>query len=364
MTLDIFRIISLTSIFQSLLLATVIFTNRKQRIFRNIILACILIVFALLIISIFTTSIGVWQRFVNYHKSIFLLRQTALILGPLVYFYILSVFNQKSSFSFIDILHFVPYILFSIFLINQLRSIKEFYIWDTHLTNFSSGFILLQNISYLLFPFLKIKNNHLKLKEVFIVKGDTHKFWLSIFMVAFIFLWLLKLHLFLFWDIGKINQVCPSTNNMYFLVFFFLINLLWFISLSNPDILKHTLKYRNSILDIEEREIKTNLLLSYMKEKKPFLNPETSLNILSKEIGISSRILSQIINEYANKNFNDFINSYRIEESKKQLREKSNDEKYISEILYSVGFNSRSSFYNAFKKNTDLTPGEYIKLHS
>ncbi len=364
MTLDIFRIISIISIFQSLLLAAVIFTNRKQRSFRNIILAIILVVFALLIFSIFTTSIGIWQYFMSYHKPIFLLRQTALILGPLVYFYILSVFNQKNSLSSIDILHFIPYILFSVYLIIQLRSTKEFIIWDTHLTNFSSGFILFQNISYLVLSFFKLKCNHIKLKEVFIVKGEPHKFWLGIFMVAFIILWLLKLHIFLFWDIGKIHQICPSTNNMYFLVFFFLINLLWFVSLSNPEILKQTLKYRNSLLDSEEKETKTNLLLSYMKEEKPFLNPNISLNILSKKTGISAKILSQIINEYAHKNFNDFINSYRIEESKKQLREKNNSEKYISEILYSVGFNSRSSFYNAFKKNTDLTPGEYIRLHS
>ena len=80
-------------------------------------------------------------------------------------------------------------------------------------------------------------------------------------------------------------------------------------------------------------------------------------------MGISAKILSQIVNEYSHKNFNDFINSYRIEESKKQLEGK-NNEKYISEILYSVGFNSRSSFYNAFKKNTGLAPGEYIRLHS
>ncbi len=362
MTLDIFRIISIISIFQSLLLATVIITNRKQRNFRNIILAYILIVFALLIFSIFTTSMGVWQKFMAYHKQIFLLRQTALILGPLVYFYILSVFNQKKEFSLSDILHFVPYIFLSVYYFIQLRSLEEFVIWDTPLTKFSSSIILIQNIVYLLIPIVVLKYKHVRMREVFLVKEEPHKVWLGIFMVVFIVLWLLKLHVFLYWDIGRVLKVCPSTNNMYFLIFFFLINLLWFISLRNPEILKHTLKYENSPLGSEEKESKTRMLLSYMEERKPYLNSEISLNSLAEELGLSARILSQIINEYSNNNFNDFINSFRIEESKKLL--KGGKDKYISEIQYSVGFNSRSSFYNAFKKNTGLTPGEYIKLHS
>ena len=361
MTLDIFRIISIVSIFQSLLLATVIFTNHKQRSFRNIILACILVVFAILIFSIFTTSIGIWQYFMSYHKPIFLLRQTALILGPLVYFYILSVFNQRSNLSLADTLHFSPYLFFTIYLIIRLRSINDFIIWDTPLTYFSSAFILIQNIGYLLLSILQVKSKNIRLKEIFIVRSEPHKFWLGLFMVAFIILWILKLHVFLYWDIGKIHQICPSTNNMYFLVFFLLINLLWFVSLSNPEVLKQSRKYKNSSLDSEEKVIKTNLLLTYLNENKPFLNSEISLNLLSEDTGIAPKTLSQLINEYSNKNFNDFINSYRIEESKKLLRERNNSEKYISEILYSVGFNSRSSFYAAFKKNTGTTPGEYIR---
>jgi AraC-like DNA-binding protein len=346
-----------------LLLATVIFTTKKHRAFRNIILACILVVFALLILSIFTTSMGIWPKFMLYHKQIFLLRQTAFILGPLVYFYILSVFNQKNSFSTTGLFHFIPYIFFSVYFIVQLNSINEFVIWDTPLTYLSSGFILLQNIGYLLLAIIMLKYHHTKFKDIFLSKGEPHKFWLGIFMVLFIALWLLKLHFFLYWDIGKNYNVCPSTNNMYFLVFFFLINILWFFSLSNPEIFQKKTKYRNSLLTAEEKKSKTRFLLSYMEEKEPFLNPDISLSSLAKETGISAKHLSQIINEYANKNFNDLINTYRVEKSKKLMKGQYKNEKYISEILYAVGFNSRSSFYNAFKKNTGLTPGEYLKLN-
>jgi AraC-like DNA-binding protein len=60
-----------------------------------------------------------------------------------------------------------------------------------------------------------------------------------------------------------------------------------------------------------------------------------------------------------NQNFRDFINKYRIEESKFLLKNKSNGNKTILEIAYEVGFNSKSAFNAAFKKFTGLTPKEY-----
>jgi len=71
--------------------------------------------------------------------------------------------------------------------------------------------------------------------------------------------------------------------------------------------------------------------------------------------------LSQIINESKNINFYDYVNSYRISEAKDLLS--SNCDKTILEILYEVGFNSKSAFNTAFKKFTSVTPSKY-KLSS
>ena len=68
--------------------------------------------------------------------------------------------------------------------------------------------------------------------------------------------------------------------------------------------------------------------------------------------------LSHVINASFNQNFRDFINSYRIEESKSRLVQ---DDMNILNIAYEVGFNSKSAFNTAFKKFTGMTPKEYRK---
>jgi YesN/AraC family two-component response regulator len=100
-----------------------------------------------------------------------------------------------------------------------------------------------------------------------------------------------------------------------------------------------------------------------MATKKTFLNPGLETNQLAEEIDLSPRILSQIINEYFNQSFYDYINKLRIEEAIKLLDDLVN-KMNILEIFYSVGFNSKPSFNTAFKKVTGLIPTEFKKKRS
>lgn len=96
----------------------------------------------------------------------------------------------------------------------------------------------------------------------------------------------------------------------------------------------------------------------YMQTEKPYLNPEISLQKLALGLGFSDKKLSQIINQHTGKHFFDYVNEYRITDAKKLLK---NKELTVLEVLYDVGFNSKSSFYTAFKKETNLTPTSFRK---
>jgi YesN/AraC family two-component response regulator len=99
-----------------------------------------------------------------------------------------------------------------------------------------------------------------------------------------------------------------------------------------------------------------------MLEQKPFLEPSLTINDLADKTQIMPRYLSQIINECLNQNFYDFVNSYRINEAKKYLLQCSS-RKTILEILYEVGFNSKTAFNVAFKNMTGMSPTQYRKQH-
>jgi len=73
--------------------------------------------------------------------------------------------------------------------------------------------------------------------------------------------------------------------------------------------------------------------------------------------------LSKLINNYSEYNFSDYINSLRVAQAKALLKDDDFDNYTIVAIGLECGFNSRSTFYTAFKKFTDLTPSEYRKTH-
>lgn len=108
--------------------------------------------------------------------------------------------------------------------------------------------------------------------------------------------------------------------------------------------------------------INDNLFLeieSVIKEDKLFLNPNLSLELIAEKFDISASHLSRTINKNSSNSFTDFINQLRINESKKMLTNPDYKNYTIEAIGYESGFNSKSNFYTAFKKETQKTPSAY-----
>lgn len=97
-----------------------------------------------------------------------------------------------------------------------------------------------------------------------------------------------------------------------------------------------------------------------MLEKKLFHNPKLTLSELAKQINSQPHVLSKVINEYYEKNFFDFINSYRIAEFKKLIQDPQFHNYTLLALAYEVGFNSKTAFNRSFKKATNQTPKEYF----
>ncbi|MDP3435863.1 MAG: AraC family transcriptional regulator, partial [Bacteroidales bacterium] len=108
----------------------------------------------------------------------------------------------------------------------------------------------------------------------------------------------------------------------------------------------------------QEEEFITRLLY-YMKESKPYLNPEITLGVLSSQMKVSSEYLSRVINTRLNINFFDFIAHYRVEEFKFMCKDLSKRNYTIISLAYDCGFNSKAAFNRVFKKTTGVTPSEY-----
>lgn len=98
---------------------------------------------------------------------------------------------------------------------------------------------------------------------------------------------------------------------------------------------------------------------AYIIEKQRFLDPYLGLEELANELDMSATHLSRLINTYSDHNFSDYINSLRIQQAKELLNDDSFCRYTIVSIGLECGFNSKSTFYAAFKKFTSQTPSEY-----
>jgi AraC-like DNA-binding protein len=102
---------------------------------------------------------------------------------------------------------------------------------------------------------------------------------------------------------------------------------------------------------------------SHMEESSAYLDASLSLETLASQMNISSKELSILINHKMGLHFFDFVNEYRINHAKDILSDKDQKDLTVLEILYEVGFNSKSSFNTEFKKRTGLTPTDYRRKY-
>ncbi|MDY8135098.1 helix-turn-helix domain-containing protein [Aquimarina sp. 2201CG5-10] len=99
-----------------------------------------------------------------------------------------------------------------------------------------------------------------------------------------------------------------------------------------------------------------------MKEAKLYRDPNLGLESVAKRLKISSNYLSQLVNKLTDQNFADYINSFRVEDAKSKLRNTNFINYTIVSIALEAGFNSKSTFYSAFKKITGVSPSIYRKV--
>ena len=120
-------------------------------------------------------------------------------------------------------------------------------------------------------------------------------------------------------------------------------------------------KYINSSLTEDTSNEIWAEINQVMKEEKPYLNSEYRLNDLAERVGKSVHHVSQTINEKEGKSFSDFINEFRVEEAKYLLNSGRTKQVTILAVSLEAGFNSKTAFYNTFRKMTGLTPSDYLK---
>ncbi len=291
-----------------------------------------------------------------------------LLYGPLIYFYTKGVMFRDFRLSPRNVLHLLPFLFLTVILLYS--SASTWHLDDEGIsTDLGPKFYIITSFMYMHFYFyLGLSYRSLWryrkiIKSKFSQTDHIHLDWLSFTLNTFgVITFISLIHNFIL--LTTDSSAFIITLILLLIFVFYFVNRVILKALRQPEIFggistDDLIKYKGSNLTSDQVEEHRNKLLTLMKTEKPYLNPKISLADLAQELSISSKHLSQVINQSYHKNFFDFINMYRIEEAQQAFRESIDQKLTVLEVMYRVGFGSKSSFNTAFKKETGQTPTEY-----
>ena len=263
-------------------------------------------------------------------------------IGPFLYFYFASVASQKetSTLRWKEHLYVLtPVILF----INILFPFEtNIGLWRTYLIKGIYYVWLMYSIAAL----YQVRNIFQKVVQK-TGKIDRFDFWLLSIWIGNI----LILFAYLFCGIG--SYILGAL--LFSFLFYILVILLFYRFQKVPYSIPHKQKYgRKKIENSEELILRLN---DMMESEKLYRNPLLKLQGLATRLHILPHTLSQLLNENLEKGFSQYLNEYRIKEACKIIMEDNNLK--FETIGYDVGYNSKSTFYSAFKKITGTTPAKF-----
>ncbi len=122
-------------------------------------------------------------------------------------------------------------------------------------------------------------------------------------------------------------------------------------------------KYERSGLSPDLAENYLQRVEQYMKDEKPYLDSNLTIDKVAKSLGIKRYYLTQVINGELKKNFYTYINEFRFYDAKNRILDPENTDRTLLDISLASGFNSYPVFNSVFKKYTNMTPSKFRMAH-
>ncbi len=298
-----------------------------------------------------------------------------LLIGPLMHFYIESIFTTKSRFIRKDYLHFITHPIFWISLvvlavIQDVDDVKVPIIDFIFKCNFFYWFETIVFIGYILFSIHRFD----KFKSIFLNNFsaiDEKKLdWTKKFLYGILFVMIIDV-------LGSIGEIFIATEwetgLLTIIGYSFLL-----IYLAYDGTYKNNVFITQQMLIVENTPIKnieetpkantsTNEFLrievvfyQVLENHKPYLDPDLKLNNLANLIGTTDKKLSAFLNNHLDTTFYELINQKRVEAVKEKLLIEDLNQYSIMGIATDCGFKSKSSFNRIFKNQTGLSPTQFI----
>lgn len=365
---------------QGLILTVLLFLAKYNKI-ANGLLGWLTLMWSIILILFALKLRGVMTEYPHLLRTVSSIEFTFF---PLLYLNIKYLLKKYENFNKRDLLHFLP-LVFNIFLFSRFyfesaetkllmvsNNSGYYYVLNT----ISDEILGFQGIIYSIITLIFIRNYN---SQILNYRSNNDKTLIRNARAGVI-------ALLISWTIGTIyaNLYIFGINihfNFFVFIYLIIVIIIYMISytaISSGEVFKlsdeqishsnaTSSRVNNPLEHVSESTSKNpefeklnEKLISYMNDKKPFLNPDLSFQELADELQFSRHQLSGIINQLHGVNFYEFVNTYRVDEVKKALKDPNKHHFKILSLAYDAGFNSKASFNRIFKQITAQTPSQYM----
>lgn len=342
-------------------------------------LASYFIMFGVNILFVYIENYNIEQNY-SLFPFTFISPPLLLLHGPLLWLYAKSLTSFQFKFSWKHFIHFIPFILIAPHILMLFNGIPEeerleairselFVHWWFY--KFYVSFITISIFTYVIWSInLLVKFQKRKISGQF--KTSLNFRWIIFFFTVTLIIYGVTLPinvLDIFFDFVSFKQY----QYLSYLIASLFIPIIGFFGHMSDNVIvsnartesqKIGIKSKNTLNKEKEKQSFIARLYDFIDKEKPYTQPDLSLTNLAQMLSVTPEYLSEIINNDLNKNFLDFINSFRVEEFKKRIQQDKNQDRLLIDLAFEVGFNSKATFNRVFKNKTTLTPTEYKALVS
>lgn len=307
-------------------------------------------------------------------------QDTGLIIGPLVYFYLRTQTNVQFKFQPRDYWHFLPYLIYFFYHLLVFLSGKEGVGWWAQRVHdrlyIGRWERISENVSLLVYMVLSLRLYQRYRRWLPTERSDIETIrlgWYKHFLALVVFSVLAAIVLFLLglfmplsyqddWILRAIVafNICYISFNGYIQVQPHRLTFDHHLPGADPEPSHlETSSKKVEKPDPAEVQIWCNRLEAIMQGEKLYLNPELTLSDLSEKLQTHNSWVSYVINTGFQKNFNDFVNAYRVAEFQKKVNDPRLSHYTLLALAFECGFNSKSTFNRAVKKATGQLPSTF-----
>jgi len=293
-------------------------------------------------------------------KTFFFFIPTFPLIGPILYLYIKSITIKDFQFRISHLLHSVPFLVFLVFNMLNRHNFplspdnRDFYF----VYCLAISVILIQFLIYLIISYNYAQKLIIRGKADQFPKENLNPFWIRNIVTFISVLWFIYV-MYCFQTYFCFYLATTVIEAFYYSLFSYWILYNELREQKITFINNFIVRYRSSGISAEDALKYKAMILDYVSKNELYKDHNITLGKFAKNLSLTPHVVSQVINEQLSCNFNDFINSYRVEEAKRMLNDPAMKNITVASIAYDSGFNTLSAFNTAFKKFTGLTPSQF-----